>query len=84
LLGKATAKEEGRRLCNRGGKNEQNSGGRSGHTGFGEREGKEGEVEFWVRDDSLVCFAKAREGRFLVLQEDGDGSGGFVSAGIKS
>jgi len=41
-------------------------------------------VEFWVRDDSLVCFAKAREGRFLVLQEDGDGSGGFVSAGIKS
>jgi len=25
-------------------------------------------VGFWVRDDSLVCFAKAREGRFLVLQ----------------
>jgi len=46
----------------------KNSGGRSEHTGFGEREGKESEVVFWVRDDSLVCFAKAREGRFLVLQ----------------
>jgi len=68
LLGKAAAKEEGRRLCNRGGENEENGGGRSGHTGFGEREGKEGEVGFWVRDDSLVSFAKAREGRFLVLQ----------------
>jgi hypothetical protein len=51
-----------------GGENEENGGGRSGHTGFGEREGKEGEVGFWVRDDSLVSFAKAREGRFLVLQ----------------
>jgi hypothetical protein len=85
LLGKAAAKEEGRRLCNRGGENEENGGGRSGHTGFGEREGKEGEVGFWVRDDSLVSFAKKQgRGGSWFCREDGDGNGGFLSAGIKN